>query len=570
MEREINEKKKIRTWCRNGFALFLAFMAVFTVLSRILDSITVPKVETGYPKMGNVSYEITGEGSFLASGVTYLYPEQGFKIQSVEVTAGQKVAAGDVLFVYQMEGIQKKKEELALSIEKMRLELEQHDVKSRPVPSLSEEALALQTLEAAKRALDYGNQDLEQLRSESTEKLARLKREFQESMNQSEEEMEEETRRQYRAAERAYDAAVAKKESAVKKAEREVGDREEELERLQEEGASEAEIAEAEKALKRAGEDLEEVREEQELYVEEARAALNNAQEDYGDVSAGRRTAAETLKNSYEASVEAVNEQLRAGERGIRDLEEAVRAAELGVENARQRDKKAAMELEKEQEAGGLMRQGLELDLGEAEKKLDRISKLEEALGQVCAETDGVVAEVSVKEGKTVTGEELVAIGDGRLLFSGTVEKKLGEFMKPGTKLELQYGETRRTYEAVVDTVDYLSDEERAGFTASVEAGTGALGAAASFRLSLQSAQYNQVIPIAALRQDSTGYYVLAVRPEKTILGEELKAEKIPVELLEKSSSQAAVKGAFESQDRLITSSTRIIEAGDRVRIAEE
>ena len=82
--------------------------------------------------------------------------------------------------------------------------------------------------------------------------------------------------------------------------------------------------------------------------------------------------------------------------------------------------------------------------------------------------------------------------------------------------------------------------------------------------------RYNQVIPIAGLRQESDGYYVLVVKPQKTILGEELTAEKVPVELLEKSSSQAAVEGAFGNTDRLIVSSSRIIEAGDRVRLSGE
>ncbi len=72
---------------------------------------------------------------------------------------------------------------------------------------------------------------MEELRRESDEKLAKLKRDYNQNMTQSEEEMEEETRRQYRTAERAYDAAVAKKESAVKKAEREVIDCEEKLDR---------------------------------------------------------------------------------------------------------------------------------------------------------------------------------------------------------------------------------------------------------------------------------------------------------------------------------------------------
>ena len=564
------ERKKIRKWCRDGFLMFLGAMAVFTVLSRSLDSLTVPQVGTSYGKMGNVNYEIKGDGKFLASGITYLNPEEGLKVQSVGKTAGQKVEAGEVLFAYQLEGIQKKKEELALSIEKMKLEFSQSEVRSKQIPGISEETLAIQSLDAAKRALDFGYQDLEELRRESDEKLAKLKRDYNQSMTQSEEEMEEETRRQYRTAERAYDAAVAKKESAVKKAEREVTDCEEKLDRLEEEGASDEEIEKARKALDRANEDLEEVREEQSLNVEEAKAALNSVEEDYGDVSAGRRTAAEALKSSYESSVEAVEAQIKAGEKSVRSLEEALSQAELAVSNARARDAVTAAENQKEQTASGLDRQVKQLDITKAEEQLKALEALEAASGEVTAPVSGVVTELAVVPGKTVTGDELVAIGDGRLKFEGTVDKKLGELITAGTKINLQYGESRRTYEAVVDSVDFLSEEEQAHFTASVQEDTGVLGATAAFSLNLTSQQYNQVIPIAGLRQESDGYYILVVKPQKTILGEELTAEKIPVELLEKSSTQAAVQGAFSNTDQLIVSSSRIIEAGDRVRISGE
>lgn len=564
------ERKKIRKWCRDGFLMFLGAMAVFTVLSKSLDSLTVPQVGTSYGKMGNVNYEIKGDGKFLASGITYLNPQEGLKVQSVGKMAGQKVEAGEVLFAYQLEGIQKKKEELALSIEKMKLELTQSEVRSKQIPGISEETLAIQSLDAAKRALDFGYQDLEELRRESDEKLAKLKRDYNQSMTQSEEEMEEETRRQYRTAERAYDAAVAKKESAVKKAEREVTDCEEKLDRLEDEGASDEEILKARKALDRANEDLEEVREEQSLNVEEAKAALNSAEEDYGDVSAGRRTAAEALKNSYESSVEAVEAQIKAGEKSVRNLEEALSQAELAVFNARARDAVTAAENQKEQTASGLDRQVKQLDITKAEEQLKALEALEAASGEVTAPVSGVVTELAVVPGKTVTGDELVAIGDGRLKFEGTVEKKLGELITAGTKINLQYGESRRTYEAVVDSVDFLSEEEQAHFTASVQEDTGVLGATAAFSLNLTSRQYTQVIPIAGLRQESDGYYILVVKPQKTILGEELTAEKIPVELLEKSSTQAAVQGAFSNTDQLIVSSSRIIEAGDRVRISGE
>ncbi|MFR3823573.1 MAG: hypothetical protein ACLTZG_19550 [Hungatella hathewayi] len=102
------ERRKIRKWCRDGFLVFLGAMAVFTVLSRSLDSLTVPQVGTSYGKMGNVTYEMNGEGKFTASGITYLNPEEGLKVQSVEKTAGQKVEAGEVLLPIRWRGFRRR------------------------------------------------------------------------------------------------------------------------------------------------------------------------------------------------------------------------------------------------------------------------------------------------------------------------------------------------------------------------------------------------------------------------------------------------------------------------------
>ena len=50
----------------------------------------------------------------------------------------------------------------------------------------------------------------------------------------------------------------------------------------------------------------------------------------------------------------------------------------------------------------------------------------------------------------------------------------------------------------------------------------------------MESGAYPCVIPIEALREDNKGYYCLAAEPEKTILGDEQKAVRIQVDVLEK------------------------------------
>ena len=564
------EREKLRRWSKHSFALFLTAMAAFTILSRAMASLTVPVVSTGFCKNGSVNYEITGEGTFSLTDLTYIPAEPGLRIESVSAVLGQKVREGETLFTYRMEDILKKQKELMRKLEKADLSLKQLELKNHSVPGLSEEELALQNLEAAKRALEFGQQDLEQIKTGCEEKLERLKRDFNENMSQSEEEMEEETRRQYRSAERAYDLAVSRRDSTVKRAEREVDDLEEEYARLEEEGASETELAKAEKKLLRAREDLELVKEEQQMAVDEAKAAFRAAEEDYGNVSSGRRTAAETLKNSYEASAQAVEAQIQAGERNVRELEEALTMAEQAVANARVRDAGTRAEKELEVQSNHLEIRKAQLDKQETEEELARIDALAKNGGIVAAGKDGIVAEIEVEAGKTAAGEEIVSVGDGSLLFQGTIDKKMAQMIQSGTPLTLKYGDTDRPWKAAVETIDFLTEGEEARFTARTETEIGAVGAFAPYTISLQSEQYDRVVPVNALRQGNQGYYILVVKTEKTILGEELTAVEVPVEVLEKSSTSAALSGAFGSEDKIITGSSKMISAGDRVRLSDE
>lgn len=127
-----------------------------------------------------------------------------------------------------------------------------------------------------------------------------------------------------------------------------------------------------------------------------------------------------------------------------------------------------------------------------------------------------------------------------------------------------------KSVEAEVDSVDQMSEEAAAQVTAVLPAGEGSLGAGAAFTVNMESGVYPCVIPIEALREDSKGFYCLSAEPEKTILGEEMKAVRINVEVLEKSSTEAAVTGPVSKDIKLITVSDKSVREGDRVRVVDK
>jgi hypothetical protein len=96
-------------------------------------------------------------------------------------------------------------------------------------------------------------------------------------------------------------------------------------------------------------------------------------------------------------------------------------------------------------------------------------------------------------------------------------------------------------------------------------------GNIASFTIIKRSKQYQQTIPLQAIRMDANQVnYILVIRESNTSLGNELTAYRINVTILDKDYRTAAVEAPVSPEDNIIISSNKNIEEGDRVRILEE
>lgn len=142
--------------------------------------------------------------------------------------------------------------------------------------------------------------------------------------------------------------------------------------------------------------------------------------------------------------------------------------------------------------------------------------------------------------------------------------------LKKGVMMQVKMAGQSKNVETEVESVDQMAEGGKIQVTAWIQEGEGRLGDLVSFTVNMESGAYPCVIPIEALREDNKGYYCLAAEPEKTILGDEQKAVRIQVDVLEKSSSAAAVSGPVTKDMKLITESSKPVSEGDRVRVVEE
>ncbi len=81
--------------------------------------------------------------------------------------------------------------------------------------------------------------------------------------------------------------------------------------------------------------------------------------------------------------------------------------------------------------------------------------------------------------------------------------------------------------------------------------------------------EYEQMIPLSALREGTDGTYCLILTESSGMLGTVQSSKRVPVSVLEKDSQNAAVIAELSREDQIIVSSEKYVEEGDQVRIIE-
>lgn len=112
--------------------LFFVIIFIFTILSRAADSVTVAVVKVQMPRRGSINHETVIEGNIEASEKNKIKIQEGFKIDTIYVERGQRVAKGEKLFYID-------KEEIEKQLYKLQIEIE--------ISELNKQSLELQTYE---------------------------------------------------------------------------------------------------------------------------------------------------------------------------------------------------------------------------------------------------------------------------------------------------------------------------------------------------------------------------------------------------------------------------------------
>lgn len=320
-------------------------------------------------------------------------------------------------------------------------------------------------------------------------------------------------------------------------------------------------IAKAEEELQKGKDELAEVQAKEDMSEE---AEVTAAQSSLDAAEKAVKTAQRAVEDGEVSGEETLYDAQKAVENAQRDLEQARRKAEEEAQKALLTDEKARQQTEIE-------RLGYRSEKRKLEKDIADLQAVYAAGGRLTAPIDGTVQSILAEPGKTQEGVRLAVLSrsDGGFQFEGSLDQLDAEDLAVGDTGKLGFtmeGKSREA-EVAVTAIGAPDDKGQVSVTAALPEGTYPSGASASLEVSKRSEQYRQTLPLSALRSDGEDYFVLVLREKQTVMGTEQTVVRMPVTVLDQDSKSVAVEGSFTGTEQVVTSSSKPIEEGDRVRL---
>ena len=212
-----------------------------------------------------------------------------------------------------------------------------------------------------------------------------------------------------------------------------------------------------------------------------------------------------------------------------------------------------------------------ESDTKALKESLDKLNKLLEAEGKVKAKEDSKVAKVLAIAGETTTTAPIISFVDNSAGYKvkGFISKDYEKYVSVGKKVSASLVNGKEIENLKVNSISPSEeDNNMLEVTVNLPKDVGEIGGTVNCNIIRSEKKYDTCIPLESLREEGNSKFVLVTSEEDTILGKELKAKKVSVEVKAKNDSLAAVEGLYIIQgEELIVSSNKNIKDGDKVRL---
>lgn len=213
---------------------------------------------------------------------------------------------------------------------------------------------------------------------------------------------------------------------------------------------------------------------------------------------------------------------------------------------------------------------------GEEVKKGQCLMRFELAgskeIQEIVAEENGIITTIGVKKGMYVSSMQntiLYGIAEKSEEWVAALfvtEEQLA-YVDGESMVNVQVTDLNENFTGTIRSVVSYTDQNKTGYQAEIVVHSENMelaGKKAKVSIKKESEPYDAMIPAAALRKDSRGYYVLVLQEEDSVLGSGYVAHRMSVDLLNSDETYCAVRG-LPADETVITASTSEITDGSKV-----
>lgn len=557
---ETKDPKKRREIVKNILIIFLALMLILTFFSNTIMNKSLAEITTESTSSGRLTERVRGSGMVEANQAYEVKIDGNRTVESINIKAGQKITAGDILFVVgsvestELAEAQTALDSLELEYQKLLLTAPvNYSAENQAIKNAREDLnTAIAKRDAAITAEAGAQAALTQYNDNKTQLSAAMDNQTKLSNAVSAIDADD------------YSSAPVEY----------IGD----LPALYGNYTKAAETYESAYALYAQalsdGTDITSVKtdaDSKEVLMNTAKESYDNKKSEIRAELVSKYNSVSETVTSLTAAVSGYESQISEGGVSVADMELEVTAKQRALE-----DLIIALDIAKQQNdnADKLADLDVEAKKTEISKQQEKVDKLKGKceLTEIKSEYSGVVRSVDVKPGDITVPDApsaVIDIDSAGFTVKVTVDGEAANKVSIGTAAEVVNnwnGDATAVLSDIQNDVTGNSKNRVLVFdvTGDVDSGT-----YIDLSIPCGSDDYNAIVPKSAVFEDAGGKFVLTVVSKSSPLGNRYYAERVDVTVVASDETASAVIGGINYGDYVITASSKPVSPGDQVRMKD-
>ena len=548
----MNEKKSKKDLIKNFAIIFLAVLLVLTFFSNTIQNYSLPEVSAQYCYSGSITNKVRGTGIVEAADPYSVVVKETRKIDSVSVREGDEVEKGQVIYVLEEGGSDELKEAEA-TLENLKNAYSKalvtgqvstavsSAVEAGNVSSASEMQGKIDSyqkkIDSYEAQIESLNKQISLWQSGSASDLTERKT-LQDAKNNLTAWTEQDNLNQAAITKKSDELAVATANEATAKealdaynAEHSVSDDDYSTAKLDAYNAAVKATADIQKEYEYA----KTCKSNSEYQMVQAQYAVNVAQKAIDD---------KVDDLNYQLSVATSNLETVKN-----DLSDYVSKASTQIDLSEQ--------------------------LEAINKQQETVDKLKETTSgnEVVAPVSGTILSLSRRAGETFENGETVATikvaGKGYTLTM-SVTKEQSVLVSVGDEAEITNSWWYSDVQARVIGIRADKDNPTTNKVIVFELeGDVTNGQQFSLTVGKRTANYDNIVPTSAIREDNKGKFVYRIKSKSSPLGNRYYVERVDVKVLAEDDTESAISGDLDSWEYILVNSSKPVEDGQLIRLKD-